>query len=83
VLNHKPTKVLAKDSKVSRKPLPVGRTYHRRRALRKMKTVGKATGNHPGKYMICETVSMHQHHSAVETCHHGPSSRVSRLDMTC
>jgi len=24
-----------------------------------MKTTGKATGNHPGKYVIHETVSMH------------------------
>ena len=36
-----------------------------RRTLREMKTAGKATGNHPGKYMIRETVGMQPHHSAV------------------
>ena len=67
VLNHKPIKVLrlsqtcrvcirswllAKDSEVRRKYLQLWRTYHRRRTLRKMKTAGKATGNHPGKYVM-------------------------------
>jgi len=37
----------------------------------------KAAGNHPDIHMICETVSMHPHHSAVQT------SGVSPLDMTC
>jgi len=41
---------------VRRKPLQFGRTYHRKRTLRKMKTTGKATGNHPGKYVIHKTV---------------------------
>jgi len=40
---------LAKDSEVTGKPLQFGRTYHR--TLRKT----KAMGNHPGKYVICET----------------------------
>jgi len=51
--------LLAKDSDVRGKPLQLGRTYHRRRKFWKMKTAGKATGNHPGKYVIHETVSMH------------------------
>jgi len=33
--------------------------------LRKTKIAGKATGNHPGKYMVRDTVSMQPHHSAV------------------
>jgi len=57
--------MLAKDSEVRRKHLQLGRTYHMRRTLREMKTAGKATGNHPGKYMIRETVGMQPHHSAV------------------
>jgi len=57
--------LLAKDSEVRGKPLQLGRTYHRRRTLRKTKTAGKATGNHPGKYVIHETVSMQPHHSVV------------------
>jgi len=57
--------LLAKDSEVRGKPLQLGRTYHRRRTLRNTKTAGKATGNHPGKYVIRETVSMQPHHSAV------------------
>ena len=28
-------------------------------------STGKVMGNQPGKYMICETVSMQLHHSAV------------------
>jgi len=48
--------LLAKDSKVRGKPLQLGRTYHRRRTLRKMKTAGKVMENHPDKYMI----RMHQ-----------------------
>jgi len=38
--------MLTKDSEVRGKPLQLGRTYHRRRTLGKMKTAGKATGNH-------------------------------------
>jgi len=57
--------LLAKDSDVTGKPLQLGRTYHRRRTLRKTKTAGKATGNHPDKYVIRETVSMQLYHSAV------------------
>jgi len=57
--------LLAKDSDVTGKPLQLGRTYHRRRTLRKTKTAGKATGNHPCKYVIRETVSMQLYHSAV------------------
>jgi len=30
-----------------------------------MKTAGNATGNHPGKYVIRETVSIQPHHSAM------------------
>jgi len=56
--------LLAKDSEVRGKPLQLERTYHRR-TLRKIKTTGKATGNHPGKYMIREIVSMQSHHSAI------------------
>ena len=37
----------------------------RRRILGKTKTSGKATGNHPGKYVIRDTVSMQSHHSVV------------------
>jgi len=37
----------------------------RKRTLRKMKTTGKATGNHPGKYLISETVSMQPRHSSM------------------
>jgi len=37
------------------KPLQLGRTCHRKRTPRKMKTAGKAIGNLPGKYMIRET----------------------------
>jgi len=40
--------LLAKDSEVRGKPLQLGRTYRRRRTLRKTKTTGKATENHPG-----------------------------------
>jgi len=47
------------------KPLQLGRTYSSRRTSRKTKTTGKATGNHPGKYVIRETVSMQPQHSAV------------------
>jgi len=55
----------SKDSVVRGKPLQLERTYHRRRTLRKTKTARKGTGNHPGKYVIRETVSMQPHHSAV------------------
>jgi len=43
----------AKGDEVRGKPLFVqlGRTYHRRRTLRKMETARKATRNHHGKYM--------------------------------
>ena len=41
----------------------------------------KATGNHLGKYMIRETVSMQLHHSVAQTCHHGVSSGVSPVDI--
>jgi len=37
------------------KPLQLGRTCHRRRTLRKTKTTGKATENHPGKNVIHKT----------------------------
>jgi len=47
--------LLAKDSEVRGKPLQLGRTYHRRRTLRKTKTEGKAAGNHFGKCVIRET----------------------------
>jgi len=47
--------LLAKDSEVRGKPLQLERTCHRRRTLRKTKTAGKATGNHPGRYVIHET----------------------------
>jgi len=47
--------MLAKDSEVRGKPLQLGKTYHRRRTFRKTKTAGKATGNHPGKYVMRET----------------------------
>jgi len=47
--------LLAKGSEVRGKPLQLGRTYHRRRTLRKMKTAGKATGNHSGKHVTRET----------------------------
>ena len=40
---------VVKDSEIRGKPLPLGRTYHRRRTLGKTKTAAKATGNHPGK----------------------------------
>jgi len=33
-----------------------------------MKTAGKATGNHPGKYVVCETVSTQPH--AILWCGH-------------
>ena len=46
--------MLAKNSEVRGKPLQLGRTYHRRRTLRKTKTAEKATGNHPGKCVIHE-----------------------------
>ena len=46
--------MLAKNSEVRGKPLQLGRTYHRRRTLRKTKTAEKATGNHLGKYVIRE-----------------------------
>jgi len=51
----------------SGKRLQLRRTYRRRRTLKKTKTAGKGTGNHPGKYVIFdgETVSMQPHHSAV------------------
>jgi len=73
VLNHKPTKMLQLSMSnliASRKPdtrsLQLGRTYHRRRTLTEEdETAGKATGSHPGKYMIRETVSMQLHHSVV------------------
>jgi len=42
--------LLAKDGEIRGKPVQLGRTYYRR-TLRKMKTAGKATGNHPCKYM--------------------------------
>jgi len=45
---------VAKDSEVRRKPLKLGKAYHKR-TLRKTKTPGKTTGNHPGKYVIRET----------------------------
>jgi len=48
--------LLAKDSEVRGKPLQLGRTYHSRTTLRKTKTAGKATGNHPGKCVIRETL---------------------------
>jgi len=57
--------LLAKDSEVRGKPLQLGMSYHRRRTLRKTKTAGKATGTHPGKYVIRGTVSMQSQHSAV------------------
>jgi len=57
--------LLAKDSEVRGKPLQLGRTYHRRRTLKKTKTAGKATGTYPGKYAIHEVVSMQPHHSAM------------------
>jgi len=57
--------LLAKDIELRGKPLQLGRTYYRRRTLRKTKTAGKSTGNHPGKYVIRENVSMQPHHSAV------------------
>jgi len=41
---------LAKDSEVRGKPPQLGRTYHRRRTLRKT-TAKKARGTHPGKYV--------------------------------
>jgi len=41
----------AKDSEVKGKHLQLGRIYHRRRTLRKMKTAGKATGNNASKYV--------------------------------
>ena len=47
--------VTKEDSEVRGKCLQLGRTYHSRRTLRKKKTTGKATGNHPGKYVIRET----------------------------
>jgi len=50
--------LLAKDSEVRGKSLQLGRIFHRRRTLRKMKTTGKAMGNHPSKYVIRKTVSM-------------------------
>jgi len=46
--------LLAKDREFTGKPLQLGRTYHRR-TLTKTKTTRKATGNHPGKYVIHET----------------------------
>jgi len=46
-----------KTVEVRGKPLQLGRTYHRRRTLRKMKTARKAMGNHPGKYVIRETLT--------------------------
>jgi len=78
--------LLVEDSKVSRKPLQLGRTwtYHRRRTLRKTKIAGKATETTgAGKYVIRETVSIQLHHSAVQTCHHGPTnwSIIPRHDM--
>jgi len=51
------------DSEVRGKPLQLGRTYHRRRTLRKTKTTGKVMENHIGKYMIRQTVSTQPHHS--------------------
>jgi len=57
--------LLAKDSEVRGNSLQLGRTYHRRRTLRKTKTAGKATGTHPGKYTIHEVVSMQPHHSVM------------------
>jgi len=51
--------VLVNDNEVKGKPLQLGRTYHRRRTLRKTKTAGKMMGTHPGKYVICETVCNH------------------------
>jgi len=72
VVSHRPasrvcirSSLLAKDSEVRGKPLQLGRSYHRRRTLKNMKTTGKAMGNQPGKYVIPETVSMQPHHSAV------------------
>jgi len=47
--------LLVKDCVVRGKPLQLERTYHSRRTLGKMNTEGKATGNHPGKYVIHET----------------------------
>jgi len=38
--------LLAKDREVTGKPLQLGRTYHSR-TLRKMRTAGEATENHP------------------------------------
>ena len=37
----------------------------KKRTLSNMKTTGKATGNHPGKYVISETVSMQPRHSSM------------------
>jgi len=42
--------LLAKDSEVRGKSLQLGRTYYRRRTLRKTKTPGKSTEKHRGKY---------------------------------
>jgi len=39
--------------------------------------------NHPGKYVIRDTVNLHWHHSAVYTCIYSPSLGVSPLEMTC
>jgi len=57
--------LLVKDSEIRGKPLQLGKTYHRKRTLRKTKTAEKATETYPAKYMIHETVSMQPHHSAV------------------
>jgi len=43
-----------KNSEVRGKLLQLGRTYDRRITLRKTNTAGKATGNHPGRYVIRE-----------------------------
>jgi len=73
--------LLAKDSEVRGKPLQVGRTYRRRRTLRKTKTARKAMGNHPGKYLIRETMSMQLHHFVDMPSRPLPWSITPRHDM--